>query len=51
MTVTPDIDTPTSFDEEGEVREGTNFRLVPWEDIASSAGRGLVVDTGKHHCN
>ncbi|GAB3137278.1 phytase [Micromonospora sonneratiae] len=35
--------TPVAVDENGEVRENTNFKFVKWDDVAEEAG--LVVDT------
>ncbi|MGC4088789.1 MAG: phytase [Polyangiaceae bacterium] len=36
---------PVELDAEGEPREGTNFKLVPWEDIASAFSCPLAIDT------
>ena len=37
--------TPGAVDSEGEPREDTNFKFVPWEDIAGVFARPLIVDT------
>jgi 3-phytase len=37
--------TPGAIDPGGEPRENTNFKFVPWEDIAGVFARPLVIDT------
>ena len=42
--------TPSVVGPDGERRENTNFKLVPWEDIATVFGRPLIVDTAGKTC-
>jgi 3-phytase len=39
--------TPAAVDAEGEAREQTNFKLVPWPAIANAFSRPLEIDTGR----
>ena len=36
---------PAELDGEGEERENTNFKFVPWQDVAAAVAGGLPVDT------
>jgi 3-phytase len=42
--------TPVAIDSSGETRENTNFKLVPWEDIANVFPRPLLIDTQSKTC-
>ena len=42
--------TPGVVGPDGETRENTNFKLVPWEDIANSFPRPLLIDTQTRSC-
>ena len=44
------VNTPDAVDSDGETRENTNFKLVPWEDIATVFERPLIVDTESKTC-
>lgn len=42
--------TPAATGPDGETRENTNFKLVPWEDIANVFPRPLLIDTQTKTC-
>jgi myo-inositol-hexaphosphate 3-phosphohydrolase len=42
--------TPAATGPDGETRENTNFKLVPWEDVANVFPRPLLIDTQTKTC-
>lgn len=49
MLVQDGDNTPHEVDENGEVREGTNFKYVPWESVATAFPTDLRIDTEGWH--
>lgn len=45
MVVQDGDNTPHQLDENGEARESTNFKFVPWESVATAFPKHLKIDT------